>query len=209
MTDYGVTFDTTPPVKFARAQVFLRILIIVLLSILAGAFGWISGLLYLSIPIVAAVLISQKGPERYLAESGDTMTKWLRIIVGFYAYLTMLTDRLPAGTDSDDEVFRFEVYTSGTPSTGNALLRLLLALPSAIVLSVLWIVGGLFLIIAAVSVLVNENYPPGLYDFIRALNRWDARLLAYLGSLVDAYPPFTLDTGATDGPAPETRYPGT
>ena len=196
MKDYGVTFDTTRPAKFDRAQVFIRILIIVILSILAGAIGWVLGFVYLGIPVLAAVLISQQGPERYLAESDDTITKWLGFIIGFYAYLSLLTDRLPAGESTGTQAVRLEVRPSGSPSAGNALLRLILAIPSAVVLGLLWLVGAILIVIAAISILANESYPSAIYDFLRGLNRWAARLLIYLASLVEEYPPFSLDTQA-------------
>ena len=201
MRDYGVIFDTTPPAKFDRAQVFVRILILIILSVLAGAFEWLFALLYLGIPVLAAVLISQKGPDRFLAESGDNMTKWLRYIIGFYAYLSLLTDRLPTGYSTLTEAVRFEVRTSGSPSAGNALLRIILAIPSAVVLGLLWIVGMVLIVIAAISILVNESYPTGIYEFLRGLNRWEARLLVYLASLVEEYPPFSLDTESRSGAA--------
>jgi hypothetical protein len=46
-----------------------------------------------------------------------------------------------------------------------------------------------------VMVLIQENYPDGLYNFQRGVLRWEARLLGYHASLVDQYPPFALDTG--------------
>ena len=193
MSDYGVLFDATPPPKFERPQVVLRILIIAIMSALAGAFGWILGLIYLGVPVLAAVLISQKGSEHYLAESNGDMTRWLRYIVGFYAYVCLLVDRLPTGEAAT--TVQFEVKTSGTPSVGNALLRIILAIPSAIVIGLLWIVGLILLVIAAISILISESYPSGIYDFLRGLVRWEARLLAYLASLVQDYPPFALDTG--------------
>jgi len=175
------------------------------MSTLAGAFGWIMGLVYLGVPVLAAVLLSQKGPERYLAESEATMTRWLRFIVAFYAYLSLLTDRLPASEATAREAVRFEVAPSGSPSAGNTLLRLILAIPSAFVLSLLWLVGVILLVIAAISILLNETYPSAIYDFLRGLNRWGARLLVYLASLVEQYPPFAFDSAAlteltTSGP---------
>ena len=192
MNDYPVTFDIRPE-KFDRAHIFIRLLILVILSALGGAVGWFPGLLYLGIPVLAAILISQKGPEKYLAEAESSMTQWLRYIVAFYAYLALLTDKLPS--ESTTDYMRFEVTPSGSPSTGNAILRIVLALPSAIVLAILWIVGTVLALIAAIMVLVQESYPDGIYSFLRALVRWEARLLAYLASLVDQYPPFAFDTG--------------
>ncbi len=198
VTPYPVSFNIQQPDKFDRAHVFVRLMIVILLSVLAGAFGWIAGVVYLGIPVLAAVLISQKGAERYLAEAGGSMTKWLRYIVAFYAYLALLTDKLPADDTSD--YLTFEVRPSGTPTTGDAVLRIILALPSAIVLAVLWAVGAILGLVAAILILTQETYPAGIYGFLRGLMRWEARLLAYLASLVDAYPPFALDT--EDEPSP-------
>jgi hypothetical protein len=117
MTDYPVSFDVRRPEKFDRTQVIIRLLIIVILSILAGAFGWIMGIIYLGIPVLAAVLISQKGQERYLAEADATMTQWLRYLVAFYAYLALLT-RLP---NEPIRLSRVQVPTAA--QRPNALLR--------------------------------------------------------------------------------------
>jgi len=198
-TAYPVTFDVARPEKFERPQVFLRILVAVILSILGGAIGWIFGLVYLVLPAVAAILVSQKGGEKYLAEDGPRVTGWLRWIVSFYAYLGILTDRFP--TERPEEIVRFEVQTGGTPTVGSALLRLIYSIPSAIVLSILSIASAVIWIIAAVMVLVQENYPEGLYNFQRGILRWEARLLGYHASLVEQYPPFALDTDPEPAPA--------
>ena len=196
-TDYPVTFDVARPERLERPHVFLRILVAVILSILAGAIGWIFGLVYLVLPVVAAIFVSQKGGEKYLAEDGPRVTGWLRWIVAFYAYLGILTDRFP--TEKPEEIVRFEVQAGGTPTVGSALLRLIYSIPSALVLSILAIVSAVIWIIAAVMVLVQEDYPDGLYNFQRGILRWEARLLGYHASLVEQYPPFALDTEAEAG----------
>jgi len=198
-TDYPVTFDVARPEKFERPQVFLRILVAVILSILGGALGWIFGLVYLALPVVAAIFVSQKGGEKYLAEDGPRVTGWLRWIVAFYAYLGILAERFP--TEKPEEIVRFEVQTGGTPTVGSALLRLIYSIPSALVLSILAIVSAVIWLIAAVMVLVQENYPEGLYNFQRGILRWEARLLGYHASLVEQYPPFALDTEPEPAPA--------
>lgn len=198
-TEYPVTFDITRPEKFERPHVFLRILVVVILSILAGAIGWILGLVYLAVPVLAAIFISQKGPEKYLEEDGPRMTGWLCWVLALYAYLGILTDRFP--TEKPEEIVRFEVKPQGAPTVGSALLRLIYSIPSAFVLGILGIVSGVILLIAAVMVLIQENYPDGLYNFQRGVLRWEARLLGYHASLVDQYPPFALDTGSETAPA--------
>jgi len=195
-TAYPVTFDVDRPEKFERPQVFLRILVAVIVYTVASG---ILGLVYLAVPAVAAVFVSQKGGEKYLAEDGPRVTGWLRWIVSFYAYLGILTDRFP--TEKPEEIVRFEVQTGGTPTVGSALLRLIYSIPSAIVLAILSIVSAVIWLIAAVMVLIQESYPEGLYDFQRGILRWEARLLGYHASLVEQYPPFALDTEPEPAPA--------
>jgi len=191
-TEYPVTFDATRPDKFERPQIFLRILLWILLS-------WIVGLAFFVLPIAAAIYISQKGSEKFLEEDGPKMTGWLRWIMAFYAYLAIVTDRFPS--EKAEELVKFEVRTSGTPTVGSALLRLIYSIPSAFVLGLLGIVSEVLWVIAAVMVLVQENYPDGIYNFQRGIVRWEARLLGYHASLVEQYPPFALDMEA-EGTSP-------
>jgi fatty acid desaturase len=152
-------------------------------------------ILYLGFPVLAAVLISQKDGARYLTEDGPRVTGWLRAVVAVITYLGILTDRLPG---SSEPAVRFEVEPSGTPTPGSALLRILTAIPSAFILALLMFVSSIIWIIAAIWILIAETYPEPLYSFQRGIVRWTARLLAYLASLVDSYPPFSLDMGASE-----------
>jgi hypothetical protein len=187
-----VVFDASYPQRFARVQVALRIAIVVLAAMIGIPFGWI---LYLGFPILAAVLISQKEGARYLAEDGPRVTRWLHWVMAVIAYLWLLTDRLPV---SGEQTVRFEVERSGTPTPGSALLRIVKAIPSALVLVLLMFVSAIAWLIAAIWILIEETYPESLFNFQRGVVRWQARLLAYLASLVEPYPPFSLDTRPTD-----------
>jgi len=175
----------------ARVHVVLRVLIVVVASSVTGNFGGL-GLVYLFFPVVAAVLVSQKDGARYLAEDGERVTRWVAFVVGVLAYIAMLTDELPGGGRTP---VRVEIQRSGTPTAGSALLRLLYAIPSALVLAVIGIASWVVWIIAAISVLISESYPEGLWRFQRGVVRWEARLLGYIASLVEPYPPFSFDTG--------------
>ncbi len=193
-----VAFDLERPPVFQRAHVFLRLALLVVI-------GWIGhplGLLWLGLPVVAAILVSQKGGQGYLDEYGPTVTRALNWILDLVAYLALLTDQLPGRSEHP---VRFQVERSGSPTVGSALLRILFAIPSLIVLAILTFVGALVWVIAAVLVLVDENYPESMWRFLLGLVRWEACLLAYLASLVDRYPPFTLETGSMSPAAPSSR----
>jgi hypothetical protein len=186
---HPVGFGVERPPSFARAHVFLRLALLVVI-------GWVVhpiGLLWLALPVVAAILVSQKGGQRYLEEDGPTVVRILNWILDLVAYLALVTDRLPGGAGRP---VRFQVERAGSPTIGSALLRIVSAIPSLIVLAILAVVGAIVWTIALVFVLVEEHYPAGMWRFLVGIVQWEARLLAYLASLVDEYPPFALDTGS-------------
>ena len=187
---YPVTFDVDRPPVFRRVHVVLRLALLVVISWIGHPFG----LLWLGLPVFAAIRVSHKGGQRYVEEDGPKVTGVLRWIVAVAAYLALLTDGLPGGVQAP---VRFEVERSGSPTVGSALLRALYAIPSLIVLAFLGFVGAIVWVVAVVLVLVNERYPESLWRFLHGIVRWEACLFAYLGSLVDRYPPFRLDRGPT------------
>jgi hypothetical protein len=203
MNKYPVFFNIERPEKFDRTQVVLRLLVLLILALLGGVIGWALGLVYLALPVLAAILISQKGPEQYLKGSGEPTLTILNWYLALYSYLSLLTDRFP--TEKPEEVISFRISPSGSPTVGSALLRLIWSLPSAIVLGILGIIGVIVWIIAMISVLVHESYSEGLYDFQLGIMRWHARLLGYHSSLVDEYPPFAIDTGPEEAAPPATE----
>ena len=184
---YPVSFDVERPPVFQRAHVFVRIAVLVVV-------GWVAhplGLLWLGVPAAAAILVAQKGGRRYLDEDGPRATRLLNWILDLVAYVALLTDRLPGG---DGHPVRLEVERSGSPTVGSALLRILYAIPSLVVLAILAFVGWIVWMIAAVLVLATESYPEGMWRFLRGIVRREACLFAYLASLVEPYPPFVFET---------------
>src|SRR5262249_37082373 len=137
------TFDVERPPVFQRAHVFLRVGLLVVV-------GWIGhpfGLLWIGLPVVAAILVSQKGGQRYLDEDGPKVTRVLNWLLDLVAYLALLTDRLPGG---GEHPVRFQVERSGSPTTGSALLRILYAIPYLILLAILTFLGAIVWVIAVV-----------------------------------------------------------
>ena len=169
------------------------------LLVVVGWLGHPLGLLWLGLPLVAAILVSQKGEQRYLDEDGPRITRVLSWILALIAYLALLTDRLPG---PGEHPVRFQVERSGSPTVSAALLRILYAIPNLIVLAILAFVGAIVWLVAVVLVLVNERYPDSFWRFLLGLVRWEAHVLAYLASLVDRYPPFALATESVSPAAP-------
>jgi hypothetical protein len=183
-----VDFDLERPPAFRREHVLLRVAVL-------AVFGWIAhpfGLLWIGLPVVAAIMVSKKGGKRYLDEDGPAVTRVLHWLLDLTAYVGLLTDRFPW---PGEHAVRFEVERSGAPTTSQTLMRILYVIPNLIVFWLLMFVGSVVLVIALVYVLVNGTYPAGLWRFLRGLLRWEACLLAYLASLVDRYPSFWLETG--------------
>jgi Domain of unknown function (DUF4389) len=194
---YPVRFEIERPPVFQRAHVFLRL---VLLSVI----GWIGhpfGLLWLGVPVVVAILVAQKSAQRYLDEDGPMVTRFLGWIVALLAYLALVTDALPS---RGEQAVRFEVERSGSPTVGSALLRILYAIPSLIVLALLCFLGVIVWLLAVVLVLLSERYPESVWRFLCGIVRWEANVLAYLASLTDRYPPFTLETDTLSSAAPSS-----
>ncbi|MHB8879759.1 MAG: DUF4389 domain-containing protein [Myxococcaceae bacterium] len=189
-TDYPVTFDVTPPERFARVQLGLRLVLFIAIGIVGFSLGAALLLLYLALPAVAAVSLSNGPAGRYLEQDAPRISRFLRWIIAVLAYFAIVTDRLP--TEEPDGYLRFEIRPGGHPTAGSALLRILTGIPSALVLAVLLFFAGFAWVIAFLLVLVQERYPRSLFELQAGVLRWTARLLAYQASLVEPYPPYSL-----------------
>lgn len=189
MDSYPVVFDVVRPERWDRMQVLLRLAILLLLGFVHASLGWLFCGFYLILPIVAAVLVSQRGPDGYLRDSGGSMVRVLRGWNALIAYMSFLIDRFPTDDETLARAIRFDVTPTGSPTVGRALLRLLTSLPELLVVAVLAWIGGFVWVIAALAVLIQQRVP----DFAwRYANFWvglQARLLAYHASLTDSYPP--------------------
>ena len=72
-------------------------------------------------------------------------------------------------------------------------LRLIYAIPQALVLLFLGIAWAIMVIIGWFAILFTGRYPEGLYTFGVGYLRWSLRVEAYVLLLRDEYPPFSLD----------------
>jgi hypothetical protein len=102
--------------------------------------------------------------------------------------------------------FEFEM-TPGDPGTSPAtyaveepaqlsrvliFVKWLLAIPHFFVLMFLGIGAFVAWLFGALAVLFTGAWPAGIRDFLVGVNRWTARVTAYVYLMRDEYPPFSL-----------------
>jgi hypothetical protein len=196
MTETPVHLDVRSPLRFDRVQLLLRLALALALGWVGITAGWLACLLYLALPVIAALAISSGDAERFHRDFAPRLWRVLRWLVQFSAYMMLLVDRFPTG---DDDLVHVDVRYTGRPTLGAALARLVTTIPSALVLGVLGCVSGVLWLIAALLVLLDSPMPSWLLGFQRGTLRWMVRALAYHAALVDQYPPFSFDPSSDDG----------
>lgn len=153
--------------------------------------------------------------------------------VGFYTYWALGTDRYPPFTlATADYPAELSVPYPERLSRGLVLVKWwLLAIPHLLIVGILtgtystsaivdtnqgWTqvttgsapsLIGLIVLIVAIALLFTGRYLPGLFPLVIGLNRWVYRVSTYVLLLRDEYPPFRLDQGPVDPPAPELDGP--
>lgn len=193
MTSTPVHVEVSSPRRFERIQLLLRVLLVVVLGWLGLTAGWLVLLLYLLLPLVVAVSLSLGG-DRFRAVVAPRITVALTWLLQLSAYMLLLTDRFPAGSDT----VRIELPITSRPTVGSALRRWVSSLPSGVMLMVLWFVSGVLWLVAAGAIVLGAPVPSSILAYQRGMLRWQARLVAYHASLVDDYPPVALDTAQLD-----------
>ena len=137
-----------------------------------------------------AILFADKHPEGLR----NLSLMYLRWRVRVMAYSALFRDEYPPFGDSDDYPARLHITPAEFPRDKLSVgLRLIYVIPHFIVLFFLHVAWLVTSIIAWFAILINGNYPQGLYNFGIGVFRWSTRVEAYALLLVDEYPPFALD----------------
>jgi hypothetical protein len=186
MTTHPVRLHVVAAERMERVHVLVRLALLVAL----GALGWSSvyWVLYLTLPALAAILISSKGSARYLTEDGPTMVRVLKWLAAAYGYLWLLTDSFP--TEEPSRTVELQIETGGAPTMSSALVRLVSSLPAILILALLSVAAALLWLVGAVVILVRQKLPAVIAHFLALTLRFQFRLAAYHLSLVARYPSF-------------------
>ena len=188
------------------------------------AFLWLT-LLVLSVVAFFAIIVTGRYP-RGIFDFNVGVLRWTWR-VAFYSYGALGTDRYPPFTldDAPDYPARLHVAYPESLSRGLVLVKWwLLAIPHYIVIGLflgggsyaaarandwVWSFGfqtgliGLLVVFAGIALVFLGSYPRGIFDLVLGLDRWVARVGAYVLLMRDEYPPFRLDQGGVEeSPAP-------
>ncbi len=185
--DYPATLDMSRRERIPRDQGIMHTIALFILWIVGGIIGFLANIVA---PIVIAFRVSKKGGEKYVEEDGPEFSRYASMLVAIYAYALFLTDELPDKAVGNS--VKVEFKPSGNPSWLEALLRPILLIPHGIVLGLLGIPFILIMPWTIVDALVNERYPGRFFEFVLGYLRWETRLVAYLFSLTQEYPPFPV-----------------
>jgi Domain of unknown function (DUF4389) len=188
------------------------------------AFLWLT-LFVLTVVAFFAILFTGRYP-RGIFDFNLGVLRWTWR-VAYYSYGALGTDRYPPFTldDVPDYPARLDIPYPEQLSRGLVLVKWwLLAIPHYIVVGIFLGSGyavsrqgwwgwwgwwafelgliGVLVFLVGVALLFIGNYPRGIFDFVLGLDRWVARVAAYVLLMRDEYPPFRLDQGGTETSAP-------
>ncbi len=144
---------------------------------------------------------------RFPAGMQGFVQRWFIYASQVNGYASLLTDRFPAFGPSDDYPVRVVIEVPERQSRVKALFRLILAIWALIVAYILNAVGGIVLAVSWVMIVLTGSNPAGLHDFQVQVQRFGARLLAYVLLLVDAYPSWNAEGASSQSAAPATDEP--
>jgi hypothetical protein len=207
-----VTFTFEGPEQLSRLSTFFRIILMIpvllFIAVLSGGGsytrstgaseavavggGAFSGL-------VGAYLISAfvRG-GRPVGWLGSVIVSIQRFQLRAYTYILLLADKYPA---FEGEWFaQYEAQRPERISRWQMVIwKTLTAIPHFIVLTVLFFAVAVCEVIAWFAILFTGRFPRGMRDFVVGWLRWSARVTAYVISLRDEFPPYSLSHYAGPG----------
>ncbi len=172
-----------------------------------------------------AVLITGRYPHS-IFEFNVGVLRW-SWRVAYYSYGALGTDRYPPFTLGPDHDYPADLDIAYPQhlTRGMVLVKWLLALPHYVIIAFFlgsgsyaaystagstatngsWTSGGLIgllVLLVGIALLFTGRYPRGLFDLLIGMHRWVLRVGAYTALMTDDYPPFRLDLGGSEPPAP-------
>lgn len=216
MTDDTVLYDAQPPSppdvypvtleieyqeKLSRLSTFFRLILLIPLAIFVGLISGLAGSetvndgASFSLGVLGSLFLAhwivvflRRRPVNWLF---DVIVHIQRFSLRAQAYFMLLADKYPPF--EGDWMLRYEVEKPETLSRWRLLFwKVITAIPHFIILIVFWFVVVVVVVIAWFAILFTGRFPRGLHGLVEGWLRWQARVTAYVMSLTDRYPPFSL-----------------
>ena len=147
------------------------------------------------VAVVTALLATGRIP-RWLCEFQVNVNRWNTRAL---AYLLLLTDSYPRF--DGEHPASYQIIVAPRVSRRRIVVwKLISAIPHGLMLAPLVLLLVPLTAIGWFVALVRGSYPAVLHRYGAGVLRWNARLQAYLLSLVDEYPPFSLRSDAATSP---------
>jgi len=194
---YPVILAVDYPERQSRWKTLLRLFLAIPVLIFGFLVNYASGAMVWAIWIV--IVLRGRIP-RWMFDFQVALIGWQ---VRALSYCLLLTDSYPPF--EGDYPIRFEAQYPERLSRWKVLIwKYFTVLPHSVVLFFLWIAAYVALIIGWFAILITGRFPRGLHGYVAGVVRWSMRVQAYVFSLTDEYPPFSLSAEA--GPAGRDTY---
>ena len=192
---YPATFTLDPPERIANWRPLVQWLLALPHLIITGVLGYLAELCAFFSWVV--ILVTGKQPDGL----AGIQRMYQRYMMRTWAYVGFQLEGYPPfafhTTDADPGDYsglRIDFRTAADDRNRlTVLVRLLLAIPHAIVLMLAWMVGFVAVLVGFLAVLFTGKWPDGLRSFVLGLMRWQLRFNSYFFLLHDEYPPFSTD----------------
>ena len=186
---YPVRLEVDYPERQSRWKALLRLPLSIPILIFASLLQ--SGV---ALAIWAAILVRGRIP-RWLFDFQVALDRWqLRAV----SYLLLLTDAYPPF--EGDNAIRYEVsYPERVSRWKLVIWKFVTAVPHLFVLAVLILTLVVVIPVGWFAILFTGRFPQGLHGYVAGVLRWVARVNAYIISLTDEFPPFSLAADAGSG----------
>ena len=198
---YPVSLDIEYQEELSRLSTFFRLILIIPLGIFVaiiadwGGFDAVGDGVSYSLGTLGGLVLAhwiviflRQRPANWLF---DVIVHIERFTLRATAYMLLMTDKYPPF--EGDWLLRYEVERPEKISRWRILFwKLITEIPHFIILIVLWFVVVVVVFIAWFAILFTGKFPRGLHGLVEGWLRWNARVTAYVMSLTDSYPPFSL-----------------
>ncbi|HEY7073473.1 MAG TPA: DUF4389 domain-containing protein [Acidimicrobiales bacterium] len=193
--NYPATFELDRAEKIANWRPLVAWLLIIPHAIILGVLGTVAEIVAFIAWFV--ILFTGKLPDGM----AGLISLYIRYSNRVSIYSLFMREEYPPfafETTAQDPGDYPAVRTQFAPELENrnrltVAFRLILAIPHAIVLGVLWLVGFFAWIGGFFVVLFTGKWSAGLQEFLLGILRWSTRFYAYVLLLADEYPPFSME----------------